>query len=652
MSILGKGNNSIFTLPKSNEISDLTSFYVKTSDEITKEFLSKAASLDSLRAWFINNNELESLKSKITFGQHVSTELSVRDESRKAQEILNKYQLGVYSNKSLFDHLKPIVEAVMEKSLQVEEFESRLFSDFYRDFVHNGLLLDEKKASEVKSIKEELQKLSLDFSTSIADDETKIEFTLEQLKGMPESYLEKLDRNGDKYVITMKYPDAIPIFDNCEVEETRKDLDYIFTTRCPDNIARLQKAVTKRYELAQILGYKSFSDYNLVNRMAKNPENVWNFLNDLKSKLTPFGKKELQILEDMKGSHLNSYDFRYYHNQLKKRDYAVDEKLIQEYFPVDHVLDSILSLYQSIFDLRIEQVTQDVWHPDVKVYSVFDGSNDHFFGTFFVDIFPRPSKYSHAACFQLQPACKLSDGKFQPAIAALVANFNKPTKSSPSLLEHSEVQTLAHELGHVFHVITSITTYSDQQGTNTAWDFVEAPSQMLENFVFEKEVLRTLSSHYKTKEPLPDTLIDNLIAARNVDESLFNLRQLFFGIFDMTLHGSQISSNLDINEIYSNLRGEITLFPHHVGTFGASTFGHIMGGYQSGYYGYLYSLVFASDMYSCFKERGYLSKDVGREYRKLVLEKGGSLDELENVKRFLKREPSNEAFLKHLGLMQ
>ena len=640
--------SSNFKLPTREETKTLVAEYISTSDKITNDFIKSEATVASLRKWFLQNNKLHPLSNKLTFGQHVSMDELVRNESRAAQETLQKYSLDVYQNEDLFMHVKKIVDPVFEGNVSVEPCELKLFKDLYRDFVHNGLLLSKDIRSKVKELKKDLQLLSMEFSKCVADDKTTVLFSKEELKGMSDTFLNGLQQQDDKFVVTMKYPDVIPIFDQCSVEATRQRLDKVYTTRCPDNIPRLKQAVIKRREMAQLLGYKSFSEYQLSDRMAKTPTAVWSFLNDLQSKLTPGGKKELAKLTELKGGKLNSYDYRYYHNQLKLKEYELDESKIQQYFPIQTVLQNVFSFYSEFFHATIEKLVKSksedhgCWHEDVDCYKVTDSDTNEFYGYIYTDLFPRENKYSHAACFHLQP------NTHTHAIAALVCNFTKPTASQPSCLEHNEVVTLAHELGHAFHAVLSVTMYADQNGTNCSWDFVEAPSQALENFIFEKHVLKRISSHSTTHEPLTDTLIDQIIKARHLNAGLFNLRQLFFGLFDMTLHDKltiEELKNLDINEFYGKLRTEITLLPHHEGTIGASTFNHIMGGYQSGYYGYLWSLVYASDIYSEFNDI-----DVGRRYRDVILRPGGSEEPMELIKRFLKREPNTDAFLKHLGL--
>ena len=468
---------NMFVLPKASEIPSLTKSFMETADKYTETFLRSEPNVDSLRQWFLNNNGLDSISNRLTFGQHVSVDEQTRLESRNSQETLQKYHLNVYQNKKLFEHIQTILKPVFNKDVTVKDEEFKLFTDLHRDFVHNGLLLDDDKRSKVKVLKEELQTLSLEFSKAIADDQTTIFFTKAELEGMSESFINGLTKKDDKYVITMKYPDVLPIFDQCSVSATRQALDKVYSSRCPENISRLQAAVQKRLEMAQLLGYKSFSEYQLTNRMAKNPETVWAFLSDLKTQLLPYGVKDMKKLEELKGAPLQGWDYRFYHNLLKINEYQVNEQEIQQYFPVQHVLKEILKFYANLFDLKIVEVKAETWHPDVLVYQVNDATTTNLYGHFYVDLYPRESKYGHAACFGLQNACSVN-GVFQPSMAALVANFTKPTKTEPSLLQHNEVVTLAHELGHVLHHLCSITTFSEQQGTNTAWDFVEAPSQM------------------------------------------------------------------------------------------------------------------------------------------------------------------------------
>ncbi|KAJ1967580.1 metalloendopeptidase, partial [Dispira parvispora] len=290
---------------------------------------------------------------------------------------------------------------------------------------------------------------------------------------------------------------------------------------------------------------------------------------------------------------------------------------------------------------------------DVRLFEVWDSKTNDFVGHFYLDLYPRKGKYNHAACFPIRPGSQLSDGTYSTPVAAMVANFSKPTPNAPALLKHDEVVTYFHELGHVMHGICSQTRWAYFHGTNTENDFVEAPSQMLENWCWERDVLRDFSSHYKTGERIPDELLNRLIKSKNACAGLFNLRQLFFGIFDLKVH-SQPEGKVDVIQEWRKMRSDITLIhdaEEGETTWPAAGFGHIMGGYDAGYYGYMWSQVFSADMFfSRFKKEGVMNPQTGKDYRFEILKPGGSRDAMVHLKAFLGREPKLDPFLKSLGL--
>jgi thimet oligopeptidase len=463
------------------------------------------------------------------------------------------------------------------------------------------------------------------------------------------------DAESGKRKVTLKYPEILPVMRFCKAPETRKEMDKARSSQCQNvNVALFEKALSIRHELAHLLNFKSHADYVLDTRMAKNSENVFNFLDDLRTRLKEGGEKELKILGDLKqkeegDSKILSWDFNYYLRLLKETQYEVDETAIKNYFPFEKVFNGLLSIIQETFNLKFEEVKNfEKWHDDVRLFNVFDNDNGTFSGQFYLDLFPREGKYTHFAAFPLQCHYLKEDGTEQHAVSAMVCNFTKPTATAPSLLKHDEVVTLWHEFGHLAHGFTTKSKYGRFSGTSVERDFVEMPSQFMENYCWEKEALRRISSHYETGEPLPDSLIDKMIDAKNVGVALFNLRQLFFAIFDMQSH--TLPPPIDSGALFSKLRTEVSLIPNVEGTNSAASFGHLMGGYDSGYYGYLYSQVFSADMFSEFKEKGIFSKEVGKKYRQTVLETGGMKDGLDILHNFLGRAPRSDAFLRSIGL--
>lgn len=388
--------------------------------------------------------------------------------------------------------------------------------------------------------------------------------------------------------------------------------------------------------------------------MAKDPERVFAFYDGLLPALTAQGERDLEamarLLEAETGDpRLQVWDWRYYDTQQKRTDFGVDPFEVAEYFPLDSVLEGMFQLVQETFGLRFREVEgPDVWHPDVRLFAVHDDAGGGELAHFYLDLFPREGKYTHAAEFPLVPARRREDGSYQNPVCAMVANFTKPTSSAPSLLQHSEVETLFHEFGHVLHQNLGRTETARFSGTSVEQDFVEAPSQIMQHWVWRADVLRRFARHHETGAPIPDRLVDQLVAARRLNVAVHQLRQLQFGWLDQKLHGPQAEPDL---EAILREATALSLLPFHEGTFFPASFGHIMGGYDAAYYGYMWSEVFGDDMFSRFEEEGVTNPAVGMAYRREVLEKGGSVDADEMLVRFLGRKPENKAFLRKLGIV-
>lgn len=407
--------------------------------------------------------------------------------------------------------------------------------------------------------------------------------------------------------------------------------------------------------------------------MAKNSKKVWDFENDLWEKAKGKGQSELESLKRLKlkeykelGFDVDSkdaqeyyfWDHSHYNNLLLEQEYQVDELKIAEYFPIGPTIEKMLGFYERLFNLKFVEVTEgkSVWHEDVKqitLWKLDDPENPEYLGLIYLDLHPRDGKYGHAAHFTIKTGFYdfKKKEKSRP-VSALLCNFSKPQQDKPALLKHREVKTFFHELGHGIHALVSDVKYSKFHGTRVSRDFVEAPSQMLEYWVWTAPELKKLSSHYETGEPLDDQLINSLVKSKDVNQGLATLRQLHFGIFDMTLHDSK-DGDVDVDRAWNNLREEITLLSlGNETTKGYGSFGHMMGGYASGYYGYLYSKVFAADIYYSIFKQDPFNTAKGIRYRDTVLKKGGSRDEIDSLKELLGREPNSNAFFADMGISQ
>ena len=379
-----------------------------------------------------------------------------------------------------------------------------------------------------------------------------------------------------------------------------------------------------------------------------------NFLQDLEKKLKPLAKKEQKELlkyktekTGEKTKKIETWQSAYWSNKYKKEHYDIDAEKIKEFFPTDYVIENMLEIFGNLFDVKFQKANIDTWHKDVVAYKVFDNEKSQTIAYVYMDLYPRDGKYKHAACFDLVAGKELKDGTYQKPFTAIVANLNPLSKDRPSLLKHDEVETLFHEFGHVLHNVLTEAKYASISGTATSMDFVEVPSQMLENWVWQPQVLKKISKHYKTGEPLSDELINKMVAAKHYATGSFYLRQNFLAQIDMRYHLTK--KKIDSTDYWSKYSKKIRGVPLRKGAYPQASFDHIMGGYDAGYYGYLWAEVIAQDFFSEFEKHGIFNKDIGKKYRKEILAVGGSYEEEELVKNFLNRNVSNEPFLKGIG---
>ncbi|KAK9816736.1 hypothetical protein WJX72_004381 [[Myrmecia] bisecta] len=606
------------------------------------------------------------VESMCTFPKDVSSDKAIRNAATEAASKLSAYGVEAGSRHDVYLAVQAFDKTGKAKDPPAEA--QRFLERTLRNFKRKGLHLEAEKRDKVKELNTRLSELGIQFQKNLGEENTKLYFAREELAGLPDSYFEGRETRSEdgKFEVTLKYPDYYPVMKLCKVAATRKAVATAYDSQClEENTAILEEMVSLRHQMAMLLGYPSHAAFIAETRMAKSPKTILDFLSDLSAKLDPLFDKEMQVLLKLKADEckesgeefdgaLNQWDVTYFRNMVEEKQYDVDHEAIKQFFPTDVVTKGLLGIYQELLGLTFEldeQLSAAAWHEEVRAYRVLDSDSGELVGVFYLDLHPRDGKYGHAACFGLQPSCRaaFSDtGRIIP-VAACVCNFPKATPTKPSLLPHSDVVTFFHEFGHVMHQLCSLADYAMFAGTAVERDFVEAPSQMLENWVWEEAALSRMSGNVNDRtQPLPSAIIDKLVKAKNANAGIVNKRQLLFGFFDQFIH---TQDKVDTAKEMARLMREIMKTDPIEGTNFAAHFGHLAGGYDAQYYGYMWAEVFSMDMFqSRFKAAGIFNQEVGKAYREHILKPGGSRDAIDSLKAFLGREPSSEPFLRSKGL--
>lgn len=587
--------------------------------------------------------------NKMALLRAVSPDPKVRDAATEIADILQKQYVEIEFDPRMYEAMKEYAK----KREKLSGPEKLLFEDLMKGYARMGLDLPKQKQNKLKANIKKLGKLALEFDKNLNEYKDHILVTDSELDGLPETYKANLARVGDKYKVTLEYPDAHPFLAGAHNEERRRELSEKMVRKGgPRNVTILKEMFALRAENARLLGYATFADLQTELRMAKSAKRVWTFIRDLERRTKKQAARDLEMLKTEKRRRTGnpkativSHDIGYLFKQIRKEKFNIDSDVLKEYFPFEHVKQATLDAYQKLLGVKFKRrISMKLWHRDVQMYDVHDASGTYL-STFLLDLYPREGKYGHAAAFEVIYGRQEGES-YRAPVAAMVTNFPKPNAKNPSLMSHGEVETFFHEFGHVMHFTLTTARYRAQAGFSVAWDFVEAPSQMLENWVWDEDMLARLSKHYKTGRSMPKDLIKRIIDSRLFGEAWGVRGQLVLASLDLILH---TKGSKDPNVLYAKLCKELTGVPPPNKQIWIAGFGHIAHGYEAGYYGYLWSKVYAEDMFTRFAKEGVLNPKTGRDYRKWILEKGSSMEEMDLVKEFLGRKPNNKAFLKSIG---
>ncbi|CAD7810833.1 Oligopeptidase A [Chryseobacterium aquaeductus] len=649
------------------EINAINNNTEEATFENTIEALAYAGEkLDTASNIFFNLNSAETSDELQKIAQEVSP-------------ILTEYSSKISQNEALFRRIKKVYDTKEKYNLNEEQ--QMLLNETYKGFVRNGALLNEEDKEKLKKISMDLSLKSLQFGQNVLAS-TNAYFkhitNKEDLSGIPDAIIEQYaeeakDRNLEGWVVTLQYPSYVPFLTYAENRELRKELALAngkksFDGGEFDNQNLIKELLNLKQQKAELLGYSNYADFVLEERMAKSPTKVLDFLNELLTKAKPYAEKEIEELkslakadgiEDMQG-----YDHAFYAEKLRKAKYDLNDEELKPYFPLEQVQEAVFGLSKQLFGLTfVERNDVPKYHEDVKVYEVWESGSenlrqDHILTTdnlqpttdfkalLYVDYFPRKGKRAGAWMTSYKNQYKRNEKNSRPHIS-IVCNFSKPTKDTPSLLTFQEVTTLFHEFGHALHGMLANTQYPNLSGTSVKWDFVELPSQFLENFCYEPEFLKTFAKHYKTGEVLQDEKIDKISQSKNFMEGYQTMRQLGFGILDINYH-TKVGEleNKSVKEFEDDYTKAIQLYPSNPETAMSPSFSHIFqGGYSAGYYSYKWAEVLDADAFQYFKETGIFNPETAAKF-KILLSSGGTKDPMELYKNFRGSEPKVESLLK------
>ena len=629
--------------------------------------LEKPTFENTIEALEFSGEQLDSISSIFFNLNSAETNDAIQKIAQEVSPLLSEFSNDIILNDALFKRIKAVYDA--KDSLHLTTEQQTLLDKKYKSFSRNGANLSEDKKVKLREIDKELSTLKLKFGENVLAETNKFEMLIsdeKELSGLPEGALEaakQLAESKEKegWLFTLDHPSYIPFVTYADNRELRKKLALAagskgFNIDSLDNQDIVLKITKLRFERAQLLGYKTHAHFVLEERMAKTPEKVLEFSNELLEKAKPAAEREFQNLQnfakELDGiNQLEKWDGAYYSEKLKQKLFSLDDELLKPYFKLENVINGAFTVAHKLFDLNFEEIKNiDTYHNDVLTYKVTD-NNSNLIAIFYADFFPRPGKRNGAWMTSFKPQ-SIKNGENDRPHISIVCNFTKPTKSKPSLLTFNEVTTLFHEFGHALHGMLANTTYPSLSGTSVFWDFVELPSQIMENWCYEKEALALFATHYETGEVIPMDLVEKIKESATFQQGMQTLRQLSFGLLDMSWHGENPSKITNVKMHEEATFKNTTLYPEVANNCMSTSFSHIFqGGYSSGYYSYKWAEVLDADAFNYFKETGIFNKETATKFKNNVLSQGGTEDPMVLYKRFRGKEPQPESLLKRAGLL-
>ena len=622
---------------------------------------------NTIEALGFSGEELERISSIFFNLNSAETNDTIQKIAQEVSPLLAEFSNDITLNVELFKRVKTVYE--QKDALHLTTEQATLLDKKYKSFSRNGANLSEDKKLQLREIDKQLSQLKLKFGENVLAETNKFEMLItneKDLSGLPEGAKEAAKQMAESkgyegWLITLDHPSYIPFMTYADNRELRKKLAVAtgakgFHNDELDNQNNILKIAKLRFERAQLLGYKTHAHFVLEERMAKTPEKVGEFLNELLQKAKPAAEREFSELQNFAKEldgieQLEKWDSAYYSEKLKQKLFDLDDEKLKPYFKLENVIQGVFKVSEKLYGLRFEDIHNiDKYHEDVLTYKVTNEQGD-FISIFYADFFPRPGKRNGAWMTSYKPQ-SIKNGINERPHISIVCNFTKPTKTKPSLLTFNEVTTLFHEFGHALHGMLANTTYPSLSGTSVFWDFVELPSQVLENWCYEKEALELFATHYETGEVIPMELIGKIKDSATFHEGMQTLRQLSFGQLDMSWHEQDPTAITDVKAHELKAFESTKLYPDVPENCMSTSFSHIFqGGYSSGYYSYKWAEVLDADAFEYFKEQGVFNKEVATKFKNNVLSQGGTEDPMVLYKRFRGKEPRPDALLKRAGLI-